>query len=67
MKTQENDLEISERSKTKKRKVVALYTDAEITMNQLAEIIINSYLRKHPELLNIINTNGEDPHLNNAA
>jgi hypothetical protein len=69
MEAEENNLEISGKSKKKKRKkVIALFSDAEITMNQLAEIIINSYLRKHPELLYKNDPDNEDhTQLNNAA
>ncbi|MFI5151108.1 MAG: hypothetical protein ACHQRM_15345 [Bacteroidia bacterium] len=67
METEGSNLEILEGSKAKRKKVVALYSDAEITMNQLAEILINSYRRKYPELSLVIDTNGDKPHLNNAA
>jgi len=67
METEGSNLEIFEGSKAKKKKVVALYSDVEITMNQLAEILINSYRRKYPEPSHVIGTNGDNPHLNNAA
>jgi hypothetical protein len=67
MEARKNNLKISKKSEKKKsEKEIIPCPETEITMNQLAEIIINSYLRKHPELL--YNNSDEGKHqLNNAA
>jgi len=45
----ENSLPIENQKETNKVKV--LFMDADVTLEQLAEIIYNSYLRKHPAFI----------------
>ncbi len=55
-------------TKEKVKEIKALFMSEDVTLEQLAEIVYNSYLRKHPEEAgNIINLNENNPQLNKAA